>query len=254
LSNTYTSHLVLAKPERHDGYWDDEINGNFDILDAESAKYLLLDGSRPMTGSLTLAAGTAVAGTAPIKFITGTNLTTPEAGVIEYDGSHYSVTEVVDRRVISVAANAITTAVTVVNTTDETTVFTAPISADELHAAKVLRVYGFGQFSTHDANDKFTLSVKISGTTLTSLQSTAGLVSNKPFHFWGHITIRTIGESGTVASHGFIMLDAAETHENDQDVELDTTAVSDITVTLQWDSADVGNTATLDQAYFEILN
>ena len=42
------------------------------------------------TGSpLTLPAGTATASTAPLKFTSGTNLTTPEAGALEYDGTEF---------------------------------------------------------------------------------------------------------------------------------------------------------------------
>lgn len=37
------------------------------------------------TGQFTLAAGTATAGTSPIKFTTGTLLTTPEAGAVEFN-------------------------------------------------------------------------------------------------------------------------------------------------------------------------
>jgi hypothetical protein len=40
------------------------------------------------TARLHLTAGTASAGTAPLKFTAGVNLTTPENGVIEYDGTH----------------------------------------------------------------------------------------------------------------------------------------------------------------------
>jgi hypothetical protein len=40
------------------------------------------------TAILHLAAGTATANTAPLKFTSGTNLTTPEAGAMEFDGSH----------------------------------------------------------------------------------------------------------------------------------------------------------------------
>lgn len=39
-----------------------------------------------VTGRLTPSAGTATAGTAPLKFTSGTNLTTAEAGAMEYDG------------------------------------------------------------------------------------------------------------------------------------------------------------------------
>lgn len=45
------------------------------------------------TGSvLTLPAGTATVGTAPLKFTSGTNLTTPENGAAEYDGTEYYLT------------------------------------------------------------------------------------------------------------------------------------------------------------------
>ena len=39
-----------------------------------------------------LPAGTATAGTAPLKFTSGTNLTAPEAGVVEYDGTFFYLT------------------------------------------------------------------------------------------------------------------------------------------------------------------
>ena len=44
--------------------------------------------SASVTAVLHLKAGTATAGTAPIKLTSGTNLTTPEAGVFEFDGTN----------------------------------------------------------------------------------------------------------------------------------------------------------------------
>lgn len=41
------------------------------------------------TAVLHLKAGTATASTAPLKFTSGTNLTTPENGAMEYDGTHF---------------------------------------------------------------------------------------------------------------------------------------------------------------------
>lgn len=41
---------------------------------------------------LHLNAGTATASTAPLKFTSGTNLTTPESGAVEFDGTNYYVT------------------------------------------------------------------------------------------------------------------------------------------------------------------
>lgn len=45
------------------------------------------------TAHLHLKAGTASVGTAPLKFTSGTNLTTPEAGAIEFDGSYLYYTD-----------------------------------------------------------------------------------------------------------------------------------------------------------------
>lgn len=46
-------------------------------------------GTTSPTARLHLPAGTASANTAPLKLTAGTNLTTPEAGAIEFDGVHY---------------------------------------------------------------------------------------------------------------------------------------------------------------------
>lgn len=45
------------------------------------------------TATLHLKAGTATANTAPLKFTSGTNLTTPEAGAVEWDGTNLYITQ-----------------------------------------------------------------------------------------------------------------------------------------------------------------
>jgi len=49
-------------------------------------------GAASRTAILSLPAGTATAQTAPLKFAAGTNLTTPENGAVEFDGTNYYVT------------------------------------------------------------------------------------------------------------------------------------------------------------------
>ncbi len=57
------------------------------------AERMSLAGSGTLeTTRVTMQAGTATAGTAPLKFTSGTNLTTPEAGAIEFDGTNYYAT------------------------------------------------------------------------------------------------------------------------------------------------------------------
>lgn len=52
---------------------------------------IALGGVTP-SATLTLPAGTATANTAPLKFTSGTNLTTAEVGTIEYNGTNFFAT------------------------------------------------------------------------------------------------------------------------------------------------------------------
>jgi hypothetical protein len=56
---------------------------------------------------LTLKAGTATASTAPLKFTSGTNLTTAEAGVIEYDGTAFYADVAASTRTTLVAQQSV---------------------------------------------------------------------------------------------------------------------------------------------------
>lgn len=58
---------------------------------------------------LTVSAGTATAGTAPIKMTSGTNLTTAEAGAFEYNGTNLFFTRTGTTRQTVLTANVITT-------------------------------------------------------------------------------------------------------------------------------------------------
>ena len=49
-------------------------------------------GASEPSALLHLTGGTATAGTAPIKFTSGTTLTTPEVGAMEYDGTNLDFT------------------------------------------------------------------------------------------------------------------------------------------------------------------
>lgn len=49
-------------------------------------------GTTAPTARLTLVAGTATANTAPLKFTSGTNITTPEAGAVEWNGTNLFLT------------------------------------------------------------------------------------------------------------------------------------------------------------------
>jgi len=58
----------------------------------ETGSGALVFGTSPTVSYLALAAGTATASQAPLKFTSGTNLTTAEAGAVEYDGTVATIT------------------------------------------------------------------------------------------------------------------------------------------------------------------
>jgi hypothetical protein len=61
------------------------------------------------TAWLHVQAGTASANTAPLKFTAGTNLTTPEAGAVEFDGTNYFVTSSTTRYTLAKTLTATAT-------------------------------------------------------------------------------------------------------------------------------------------------
>lgn len=65
------------------------VNSSGTVMTVNNSGQAFFAGSSNPTANLHLAAGTAAAGTAPLKLTAGTNLTTPEAGAIEFDGSHF---------------------------------------------------------------------------------------------------------------------------------------------------------------------
>jgi hypothetical protein len=66
--------------------------GNYRIFIA-GAGQVGFGGITSPTAVVHLAAGTAAASTAPLKFTSGVNLTTPEAGAVEYDGTDVTFTD-----------------------------------------------------------------------------------------------------------------------------------------------------------------
>ncbi|MEQ1875074.1 MAG: hypothetical protein ABL958_00415 [Bdellovibrionia bacterium] len=63
-------------------------------------------GTASPTAALHLKAGTAAAGTAPLKFTTGVNLGTPEVGAVEFDGTNLFFTNGSGRQTVATTAGA----------------------------------------------------------------------------------------------------------------------------------------------------
>lgn len=206
------------------------------------------------TGNVLLPAGAAAVGRYPIKFQSGTLLTAPENGVMEYYDGRFYLTGASARRVISRGSDSIVTPVTVHTTDVKTTVYTATLPADTFKAGKVYEIYGYGKASTFNAASTLTITLELDGNVLTTLDAVPGLAADDPMHFKLAFTVRTIGGTGTVSSHGDIHVKDTEVHTNTSSTVIDTTAVNAITVTFKWSASNAGNTATLDQAFLKLNN
>jgi len=85
--------------------WGIGTNGN---LQVQGSAYFGAATTAP-TALVHLSAGTASASTAPLKFTSGTNLTTPEAGAVEFDGTNYFVTSSTTRYTVAKVLTATAT-------------------------------------------------------------------------------------------------------------------------------------------------
>ena len=202
------------------------------------------------TAWLQLPAGLATAGFAPLKFISGTALTTAEAGTVEYHNDRFYITNVANRRAIDRTSDVIVATTTVANTTTETTIYTATIAAGDLKVGNIIKGTISGVLSNNSAADDITIRLKLAGTTLVTFNPAIGNVSGADWHMEGHFTVRTVGAGGTLAGHIHLVVDG---HESKTTLTgaIDTTANCDFTVTVEWDNAKSDNTISIYNGFVE---
>lgn len=98
LANTVVSHTTLL---RVDSVRTDIGNSTFPIYIRTYGNISAGLGATVPTARVHIAAGTATASTAPIKFTSGTLLTTPEAGAVEYNGADAYLTNGTGRYILA---------------------------------------------------------------------------------------------------------------------------------------------------------
>lgn len=134
-------------------------NGNFAI------------GTHTPTAYLHLKSGTATASTAPIKFNTGTNLTTPEEGTMEFSSNILYFTPSSTRRKIvledsgTYAINISGNAATATSATSATTATTATTANSVANALSVSSPLSFASGSSYNGSAARTIQFSHGGTT-----------------------------------------------------------------------------------------
>lgn len=165
---------------------------------------------------------------------------TPVAGRLEYSNDKLYLTNVGKQRAIDRTSDVITTTTSVSNTTTETTIFTGTIDANDLRAGNVIKGIVSGVVSNATASDDVTIRVKLGSTTLITLAPAIGNVTNADWHIDGIWTVRSVGATGSIATH--VSAEISGNKEITNSIEtVDTTAAENITVTIQWDNAKAGN-------------
>lgn len=211
------------------------------------------------TAVVHLKAGTAAAGTGPLKFEPGTNLTTPEAGVIEYDGDHFTITNLASRKVIDRTSDVVVETVTVANTATETIVWTAPMAANSLQVGNVFKFHADGLVSNNgnNADNDFTLRVRLGSLTggiVIDLTPNTKAMTDAHWHANANATQRTIGGSGSRAFHFHLSVDSTDEETEIGLATVNTEAIMDIVLTVQWATAHANNSFTMYQGFLEFKN
>lgn len=214
---------------------------------------------------LHLPAGTITAGFAPLKFTSGTNLTTAENGAIEYDGNNFYQTTSGLRATQPGVLFTQTATGTVANTAAETTlvstgVGTMTLPANFLVAGRSLRIKASGFFSTI-STPNVRWRVKLGAVIL--LDTTTMAESNFSNMHWelnADITCRTTGATGTVFSQGRVShITGTGTLDsypmvNTTATTVNTTAGALLDVMFTYGTANVNNSISQTNLIVDILN
>jgi hypothetical protein len=164
------------------------------------------------TALVHLKAGSAAAGTAPLKFTSGPLLTTVEEGAIEYQGHTFYATTYLVRRSIALAQSIPIARVAVpASSTTKTLVYSVPMAANYLTAGKKINMRLNGTITQrNNGSSFFTLTLEYAGSavlTFTTPASTA--MAALPFEIDLRSVCRSIGAAGSMISFGKFITNGA---------------------------------------------
>lgn len=224
-------------------------------MEIGDTSYLRLDCSNdPLTGGLLLAAGTTTL--QPIRFQAGVALTTPVAGVMEYNNGRICITNVSTCKAIDRTDDVVIETTTVADEADETTIWTGSMAANSLVAGNVFKFHADGAISNagNHADNDITIRVKVGGNEVITLTPSTKALDNVAWHLNANATQRTIGSTGSRAFHMHLVVGDVDEKVAIGVAEINTTANMDVTVTVDWVTADAANTISLYQGFMEYKN
>lgn len=143
---------------------------------------------------------------------------------------------------------------TVANTTTKTTVWDPGINAGSLIEGRVYKIDLTGSFSTANTSDQFTVTIELAGNSLGNVVNEMANTTNAPWAVEFKFTVREDGQNGTIQTHTRSSFDSRFLGKHDAPVSVDTTTATQLSVSIQWDTANAGSTATLSQAHLSQMS
>lgn len=218
-------------------YYDD-VNGRYGL------------GTTSPSGWLHIKAGTATAGTAPIKFTSGTLNTTPEAGALEYSNGRLNFTGIGDRMIIDQSEQTETSSVSVSNTTVETVLHSHAISANEFSVGRMVDHRHLGRYTKGVSSDTFDLKIYLNTTLIATFTCPGSGATNAQLDLQMYGTCRTTGVTGTIQTYIKCQMEGVNYYYYDTTpMTIDTTVTNTIYSKVTWGAAKVANVVYYDQGW-----
>lgn len=207
-------------------------------------------------GAVRLRTQTSAAGAAPLYFTdSGNLLATVEEGAMEFANHALYFTQFQVRRSTNMAHGVVSAAISLANTTAETTLYSAAMASNYLRPSKMVELLLSGVYSTRNASDTVTFRLKQGGTTLLSFWTSGATVQDAAWHIDTKTTVRTTGTAGTAISAAEVDFNDTSTDRSQTTVTtLDTSVSNTFQLTAQWSVASTSNNVTVNQGYTKTVN
>jgi hypothetical protein len=217
------------------------------------------------SASLHLKSGTSTTGGSPLKFTSGSLLSTPESGSLEYNGNTFYMSNknnVGGRSSIVGCIYTHTSSITIVDTVDETSILQSPVvlPVNFFSVGKNLSIKMFGFHSSVSA-PSVQLKVLFNSSSCLDTGMVATLNSVDGYYeLNGEICCRTVGVSGSLYATGFYREknNTGGSSEyyivNTTSSSINTTVTQSLNITFTWNAADANNTCTTTNGYIIVQN
>lgn len=160
----------------------------------------------------------------------------------------------VDTEYPVVGNDVLTQTNSVENTVTETEVYSASIDEGSMETGRVYRLDIYGNYSTNDGSDTFTLRVHVGDTEVAAFTSVAENVNGAPITVKLRFTVRSTGSSGTVMVHTEAIFDDVHQDNHHGMKTLDTEQATTLNATVEWNVAEAGDVVHISQGYMEEMN